>query len=333
MFMDVFNDIVIDRRDNLGNIQKQIKVPCIYGSRSRILKSLENRSNTLKLPLIAVTITGLTRDESRTHSVNIFKELNVDGHFDIRNMVANPININYEVSIITKYQSDNDQIMSNFIPFFNPDIYVTWPNPHRNENIKSQVIWEGSINTTYPEDISEGDPWRITSDAGFVFKSWMFPGMGDGGKTQYPFGAPLIYHINLCRAIPDGDLLSGYVDGKFVLSGQIDVGSLNAFYDVPTSMEFDDYLDNIEAGYIKAPNFDCMPISGDVSGLWQYTSGLFAGDLLNPNDPDDLQVLIANYDNVELVTKAGYQSAGMKDVDFLTIWSEALSGRLSGCII
>ena len=48
--------------------------------------------------------------------------LNVDGHFDIRNMIANPININYQVSILTKYQEDLDQILGNFVPFFNPDV-------------------------------------------------------------------------------------------------------------------------------------------------------------------------------------------------------------------
>jgi hypothetical protein len=334
MFMDVFNDIVIDRRDNQGTIQKQIKVPCVYGSRSRILKSLENRGNTLKLPLIAVTITGFSRDEARAHSVNIFKELNVDGHFDIRNMIANPININYTVSIITKFQSDTDQILGNFIPFFNPDIYVTWPNPYVDDNIKSQVYWDGAIDIQYPEEITETDPWRIISEGSFVFKTWMFPGMGDG-SSRYPYDAPLIYHINLCKRPPNGNLVSGFVDDQFTVSGAIDVGALNAFYEVPHTMEFSEYIDNIEAGYILEPNFDCMPISGGVNGLWQSTSGLLDGQFLNPNNPDDLLILIENYDNpdLELITKAGYQSAGMKDVDWLPIWSEALSGRLSGCII
>ena len=116
MFMDVFNDIVIDRRDNQDTIQKTIKVPCIYGARSRMLKALENRGNTLRLPLIAVSIVGFTRDESRAHSVNIFKQLNVDGHFDIRNMIGNPININFQVSILTKYQEDLDQILVRIAP-------------------------------------------------------------------------------------------------------------------------------------------------------------------------------------------------------------------------
>lgn len=334
MFMDIFNDIVIDRRDNIDNIQKTIKVPCIYGARSRMLKSLENRGNTLKLPMIAVTITGFIRDESRAHSVNIFKQLNTDGHFDIRNMIANPININYSVSILTKFQEDLDQILGNFIPFFNPDIYVTWPNPYDGDKIKAQIFWDGSMGITYPEDIGEGEPWRILAEGDFTFKTWMFPGMGSG---TYPFDAPLIYNINLCKSPPEGNLTSGYVDGEFVISGQIDVGGLNAFYNVPQSMTFDDYIDNIEAGYIKEPNFDSMPITGALieKTLWQSTSGILSGTLLNPNFEPDLLVLIANAENpdLELVTKAGNFTAGMKEVDYLPIWQSQLSGALQGCIL
>ena len=65
-------------------------------------------------------------------------------------------------------------------------------------------------------------------------------------------------------------------------------------------MEFSEYIDNIEAGYILEPNFDCMPISGGVNGLWQSTSGLLDGQFLNPNNPDDLLILIENYDNPDL---------------------------------
>lgn len=334
MFMDVFNDIVIDRRDNVDNIQKEIKVPCLYGGRSRILKSLENRGSTLRLPLIAVTITGFSRDEGRSHSANIFKQLNSDGHFDIRNMVANPININYTVSILTKFQEDMDQILGNFIPFFNPDIYVTWPMPYSQgqDVVKSQVYWDGDVSLSYPEEIDETEPWRILGEATFTFKTWMFPGMDIG--DAYPYDAPLIFNINLCKQMPEGNLVSGYSNDDFIISGEIDVGGMNKWYEVPHTMTFDQYIDNIQAGHIKAPNYDCLQISGDVtSNYWQSTSGLLSGQLLNPTNEDDLAILIANHDNpnLELVTKAGYFNEGMKDVDFLPIWSEALSGYLQGC--
>lgn len=342
MFMDVFNDIVIDRRDNLDTIQKTIKVPCVYGARSRMLKSLENRANTLKLPLIAVSIAGFSRDEGRAHSVNIFKQLNVDGHFDIRNMVANPININYQVSILTKYQEDLDQILGNFVPFFNPDIYITWPNPYGGDNIKSQISWDGDFGITYPEDIGENEPWRTLAEGTFTFKTWMFPGMGapagsTGSDSNYPFDAPLIFNINLCKEPPNGNLVTGFVSGDFVISGQIDVGGLNSFYDVPLTQTFDNYIENISSGLIHEPNFDNNPISGALidNTLWQSTSGLLSGVVLNPNLSGDLVTLIDNFTNpnLELITKAGYFTKAMKTVNYLPIWNASLSGYLSGCNI
>ena len=42
MLRDIFNGIVIDRRDKHDNVQKEIVVPCVNGTRSRILKSMEN---------------------------------------------------------------------------------------------------------------------------------------------------------------------------------------------------------------------------------------------------------------------------------------------------
>jgi hypothetical protein len=59
--LDVFDDIYIDRRTVDNVVQKLIKVPCVYGSRSRILKSLENRGNTLKIPLVCINISSITR--------------------------------------------------------------------------------------------------------------------------------------------------------------------------------------------------------------------------------------------------------------------------------
>lgn len=340
MFMDVFNDIVIDRRDNQDTVQKTIKVPCLYGARSRMLKALENRGNTLRLPLITVSIAGFNRDEGRAHSVNIFKQLNVDGHFDIRNMVANPINLSFQVSILTKYQEDLDQILGNFIPFFNPDIYITWPNPFGGDNIKSQILWDGDFAISYPEDITAEEPWRILAEGTFTFKTWMFPGMSTIGSVSgnsYPFDAPLIFNINLCQPPPNGNLTTGFVEGDFVISGEIDVGGLNSFYDVPHAQTFDTYIEKITSGLIHEPNFDSNPISGNLieSTLWQSTSGLLSGVVLNPTISGDLVTLINNFTNpnLELITKAGYFTSGMATVDFLPIWNASLSGYLSGCNI
>lgn len=59
----LWNDVVIDRRDHGFDrdyskpvdlkeiVQKKIEIPCIFGDRSNILRSLENESGNIKLPL------------------------------------------------------------------------------------------------------------------------------------------------------------------------------------------------------------------------------------------------------------------------------------------
>lgn len=44
-------------------------------------------------------------------------------------MTPVPVDIEYEVSIVSKYPGDIDKIASNFMVFFNSDIYVSCEHP------------------------------------------------------------------------------------------------------------------------------------------------------------------------------------------------------------
>lgn len=44
-------------------------------------------------------------------------------------MTPVPVDISYDVTIIAKYPSDIDKIASNFMVFFNSDIYVSCHHP------------------------------------------------------------------------------------------------------------------------------------------------------------------------------------------------------------
>jgi hypothetical protein len=246
--IDVFNDIVIDRRTSKNEVQKLIRVPCLYGARSRILKSQENRNGTLKLPILCVLITGISRDTSRVHSVN--DSLNFQTSFEpdkinLSQNIAVPVNITYSLSIITKYQEDMDQIASNFMAMMNPDIYVVWPNPKNpEENLKSQIIWDGSINISYNEEIGDTDPARITGDASFTYKTWIFPGLFNDIKN-----GPTIKKFNYVD-------ITGASEGELVNSP---ISGLYAFFDVQY-VTIEQYLEAIRNNLIKEPNFDVWPL-------------------------------------------------------------------------
>jgi len=87
------------------------------------------------------------------------------------------------MSILTKYQTDMDQIISNFVPYNNPYIILSWKVPTDlspngfaiPQEIRSEVLWSGDINLTYPTDIAATDKYKITGDTSFTIKGWLFP--------------------------------------------------------------------------------------------------------------------------------------------------------------
>jgi hypothetical protein len=240
MLRDVFHGIKIDRRDRKDNVQKEIVVPCVNGTRSRILKSMEDRNKTLQLPIMSLSMDGLYRDIDRVHSPNeILQSPDGVNEIDLRNGTAIPMNLTFTLGIVTKYQEDMDQIIGNFIPFFNPDIYVTYPAPNNIGNVKSQIIWDGTVNINHNEEITEKENERIVAETQFLMKIWIFPGLDDGTYIS----DKLIYKINFM-----------YNE----LEREITAGELNAFYDVPHNTPFTEFKESIQEGLIKYPAFDIV---------------------------------------------------------------------------
>ena len=95
------------------------------------------------------------------------------------------------MSILSKYQTDMDQILSNFIPYSNPYIVISWPLPQKIageiQEIRSEVEWSGSIDMTYPTDLDPSQPARVSADTTFTIKGWLFPDktQSDGQNILY----------------------------------------------------------------------------------------------------------------------------------------------------
>lgn len=342
--LDVFNNIRIRRYDNQNSIQKTISVPCLYGNRSRILKSLENKNKTLKAPLIVISMGNVSRDSSRVHSVNASLMYQAGTTYDPLKQVPTPVNIEYEMSIITKYQEDMDQIISNFIPFMNPDIYVVSPHPKQPTiNIKNQVVWNGDIDITWPDEISEDEPYRIIGTSNFTYKTWIWAGLSADGDT-----GPLIHRINFCPRLlplggPDSGAVSADANGTFYdASGNVVQPTdgylghmLDRWYDVPYRMTMDDYQEKIILGLVKTDlgrdNWDWLKISAGISGYWQDISGLVSGNVLGNNITGDPAFMTTDEGDFLVVADAAYLTPSMSAVNYYDYWLSTISGELSGC--
>jgi hypothetical protein len=82
---------------------------------------------------------------------------------------------------MTKFQTDMDQIISNFVPYNNPYIIISWKIPstqnlYNNFEIRSEILWNGEIGLEYPIDISGVQPARVIANTSFTMKGWLFKG-------------------------------------------------------------------------------------------------------------------------------------------------------------
>lgn len=154
---------------------------------------LVNLAQNITVPVVSISISNLSRDESR-----VFNKINGyympagsnDNATQSRSVHYNspvPVNITVNMSIMTKYQSDMDQILSNFIPYNNPYIILSWKVPDTlsingftlPHEIRSEVLWSGSVNLAYPTDIAATEKYKIIGDTSFTIKGWLFPAKKD----------------------------------------------------------------------------------------------------------------------------------------------------------
>ncbi len=220
-FAGAFNDIIIKRFDNNSiPLPNTIKTNFVYSPKQRVLEALRTPApGGLTVPAIAINISSISRDNTRVFNKNTgfniqTKSLsgsNIDFLKYIRQPV--PINIGINMSIITKFQTDMDQILSNFIPYCDPYIIISWKLPvgyNKEYEIRSEILWSGTINVNYPVELPASQTFKVIADTSFTIKGWLFKSDNvDTLKKIYyintDFVPVLEDDINSCKLITDLD--------------------------------------------------------------------------------------------------------------------------------
>jgi len=192
-FVSAFDDIIINRYDRNRNPVNQVQVRYVYSPKQRVMYDIVNLAQNITVPVVSIHITSVSRDLNR-----VFNKL--DGYYyskgtsDSTGLPTSthynspvPVNITVAMSILTKFQSDMDQIISNFVPYNNPYIILSWKVPEDLVNggfavpqeIRSEVLWDGTINLTYPTDINASEKYKVVGDTSFTIKGWLFPAAKD----------------------------------------------------------------------------------------------------------------------------------------------------------
>ena len=201
-FINAFDNIIIKRYDQVRSAKSNIQVRYVYSPKQRVMYDLVNRAQNLTVPVVAVSISNVARDENRVFNKIggfYFSQGTSSGTESTKSDFYKspvPVNITINMSILTKFQTDMDQILSNFIPYNNPYIIISWKVPEAMvedgftvpQEIRSEVLWNGNIALSYPTDINASEKYRIIGDTSFTIKGWLF------GDPTFP--ADNIFYVN-----------------------------------------------------------------------------------------------------------------------------------------
>lgn len=198
-FTAALNDIIIKKfnsdKTEIPSLSSNY-VNFVYSPKQRVIASLLNPApGGLSLPAVAITISSVARDNNRVFNKNDGFNISYTPKTANENYIKKilqpvPINIGVNVTIITKYQNDMDQIITNFVPYCDPYFIISWliplnKNSKQNYELRSEVLWGGNINLQYPSDIAANQPFRLTADTSFTIKGWLFKKMDDPIKRIY----------------------------------------------------------------------------------------------------------------------------------------------------
>tara|TARA_R110002051_G_scaffold102775_2_gene174259 strand:+ start:415 stop:1620 length:1206 start_codon:yes stop_codon:yes gene_type:complete len=183
-FIAAFDDVVISRWNKDRTAKSNIEVRYVFAPKHRVMYDIINKAQHITLPAIAVNLTSITRDNDR-----VFNKLDPsyisttldDNPAEVSKfLMPVPVNLEVSMSILARYMEDIDQIISNFAPYNNPYIILSWPIPtdfglEYDQEIRSEVLWSGELAYNTPIDTVYSDKFRITVDTTFTIKGWLFP--------------------------------------------------------------------------------------------------------------------------------------------------------------
>jgi T4-like virus Myoviridae tail sheath stabiliser len=181
MFLEAFDGAIVKRYDSNGNVGNNIAVRYVYSPKQRVLFDLVDKAQSFTLPVVAFNITSISRDQPRVFN-KIYGQYAVNPAtaaatttLSDHNLQPVPVNIEVSVSILTRFQTDMDQILSNFVPYSDPYFIISWTRRGLpGIEIRSEVLWSGTLTMGYPVEQQSSSQTHVSCDTSFTIKGWLF---------------------------------------------------------------------------------------------------------------------------------------------------------------
>jgi hypothetical protein len=169
--------LVIRRLDELDEETNtdSIQVSLAYAPKQRVIHDLVNKAQHIKVPVMALTMSSINYDAKRAFN-------KIEGFTVAQNYTPNggdfpqpvPVEIALNLSILTRYQRDLDQILTCIFAYFYPYIIISYKHPDLGHEVRCKLEWNKAINLTYPLDIAGTQPYRIVADSTFTLQGWLY---------------------------------------------------------------------------------------------------------------------------------------------------------------
>lgn len=185
-FMAAFDGAIINRYNTGRAVSDQIKVTYKYGPKQRVLYDLIDKEKHIQIPVVSVQLNSVSRDVSRAFNklYGHYEHIGQDNEnlTNVSNWLPQPVpvNLGLDMSIIARYQSDMDQILSNFIPYTDPYIVISQKIPSgfvtndTDTEVRTHILWDEQISLDYPIDLAKDAPYRLIASTSFVMEGWLW---------------------------------------------------------------------------------------------------------------------------------------------------------------
>lgn len=192
-FGGIFNDIHLQRKDNLGSVQQTLKVPLTFAPKEKWFVrdaqdpdagSDDQASVGLVLPRMSFDLTGISYDAGRKLSSSVRNVAvqpdpadNTKFNFQYREV---PYNFNLSLYVFVDHIEDGLAIVEQILPFFNPDHNVSIVDIPTMDVKKDWPVSLQSVSPEYQYEGSfDGDTRKIIWTLDFLAKGYIYPPVED----------------------------------------------------------------------------------------------------------------------------------------------------------
>lgn len=131
IFGTLFNNIIIDRKDNSGTVIQAMKVPLNYGPMERFLARIEQDPDltapAIRLPRMSFEMVSMTYDPERKLTPMLYsvKGIPTNDSSVKTQLTPAPYDLDFQLNIMVKYAEDGTKIIEQILPYFKPEFTVT----------------------------------------------------------------------------------------------------------------------------------------------------------------------------------------------------------------